>query len=283
MHSEKERVLDKNKPTRKVDMSKMKIECVLVLAAILALVGCKSTLTSFLRADPVPLTDFLPNHDKIRRMDDSCPFHYWWADLEAFENVQLKHVYIAPVDMSHLQKGNAWQQISENIATAEQDLQDLAEFARLAFYKAFKSQEKAIGVTVVDSPDVPDTFVIESAIVAFAPTKSGLYAAGMVGDFFVPCLGLVTDAISSGTIAVEIRGRIGKDGPIVAVVADTENDPAALVSLAKFTWTTPAKINLKRIAIQTATSCTVDKMEDLDRGYPIEFFSTFSDADLDKM
>ena len=51
----------------------------------------------------------------------------------------------------------------------------------------------------------------------------------------------------------------------------------------KFTWTTPAKINLKRIAIQTATCCTVDKMEDLDRGYPIEFVSSFSDADLDEM
>ena len=162
-------------------------------------------------------------------------------------------------------------------------MQDLAEFARKAYYKAFKSQENAIGVTVVDSPDVPNTLVIESAIVAFAPTKSSVYAAGMVGDFFVPCLGIVTDAISSGTIAVETRARIGKDGPIVAILADTENDPDALFSLAKFSWTTPAKINLKRIAMQTASSCTVDKMEDLDRGYPIEFISTFSDADLDDM
>ena len=136
-------------------------------------------------------------------------------------------------------------------------------------------------MTVVDSPDVPNTLVVESAIVAFAPTKSSVYAAGMVGDFFVPCLGIVTDAISSGTIAVETRARLGKGGRIVAVLADTENDPDALVSLAKFTWTTPAKINLKRIAMQTASSCTVDKMEDLDRGYPIEFISTFSDADLD--
>ncbi len=105
----------------------------------------------------------------------------------------------------------------------------------------------------------------------------------MVGDFFVPCLGLVADAISSGTIAVETRARIGKDGPIVAALADTENDPNALVSLAKLSWTTPAKINIKRIAIQTASCCTVDKMEDLDRGYPIEFISTFSDADLDDL
>ena len=130
---------------------------------------------------------------------------------------------------------------------------------------------------------MPDTLVVESAIVAFAPTKSSVYAAGMVGDFFVPCLGIVTDVISSGTIAVETRARLGKDGPIVAALADTECDPSALISLSKFTWTTPAKINLKRIAIQTATCCTVDKMEDLDRGYPIEFISTFSDADLDDL
>ena len=99
----------------------------------------------------------------------------------------------------------------------------------------------------------------------------------------MPCLGLVTDTISSGTIAVESRARIGKNGPIVAALATTENDPDALISLSKLTWTTPAKIHLKRIAIQTASSCTVDKMEDLDRGYPIEFISTFSDADLDNM
>lgn len=264
-------------------MSKSKCAVVLTCAALFALVGCKSTLTSWLRADPVPLTDFLPHHETLRRMDDTCPFHYHWVDLDALMGANLKHIYIAPIEMGYLQKGGAWDEFAKNITTAEEDLQELAEFARLAYYKAFKSQEQTIGVTVVDSPDVPDTLVLESAIVAFAPTKSSVYAAGMVGDFFVPCLGLVTDAISSGTIAVESRARIGKDGPIVAMLADTENDPDAVISLAKFTWTTPAKINLKRIAIQTATSCTVDKMEDLDRGYPIEFFSTFSDADLDNM
>ena len=258
-----------------------KTKCLLVVTALLALVGCKSFLTSVMRADPVPLTDFLPHHEKLRRMDASCPFHYYWADLDALMSAGIKHVYIAPVETSYLQKGNAWDELAKNIATADKDIQELAEFARKAYYKAFKAQEKAIGVTVVDSPDVPNTLVVESAIVAFAPTKSSVYAAGMVGDFFVPCLGIVTDAISSGTIAVESRARLGKGGRIVAVLADTENDPDALVSLAKFTWTTPAKINLKRIAMQTASSCTVDKMEDLDRGYPIEFISTFSDADLD--
>ena len=260
-----------------------KTKYILALTALLALVGCKSTLTSWLRANPVPLTDFVPHHEKLRRMDDSCPFHYYWADLDALMAADLKHVYIAPVDTGYLQKGNAWDEFAKSITTADKDLQDLADFAQLAYYKAFKSQEQAIGVTVVDSPDVPNTLVVESAIVAFAPTKSTVYAAGMVGDFFVPCLGLVTDAISSGTIAVETRARIGKDGPIVAVLATTENDPNALISLSKLTWTTPAKINIKRIAIQTASSCTVDKMEDLARGYPIEFFSTFSDADLDNL
>ena len=256
---------------------------IVVAAGLLALAGCKSTLTSWLRAEAVPLTDFLPHHEKLQRMPAACPFHWYWADLEALEAANLKHIYIAPVETGYLQKGSFWQEMAENIATAEEDLKDLAEYARLAYYKAFKSQEKAIGVTVVDSPDVPNTLVVESAIVAFAPTKSSLYAAGMVGDFFVPCLGIVTDAISSGTIAVETRARIGKDGPIVAILADTENDPDALFSFAKFSWTTPAKINLKRIAMQTASSCTVDKMEDLDRGYPIEFISTFSDSDLDNL
>lgn len=255
----------------------------LVAAGLLALAGCKSTLTSWLRADAVPLTDFVPHHEKLQRMPASCPFHWYWADLKALEAANIKNIYIAPVDMGYLQKGSFWQEMAENVATAEEDLKDLAKYAHLAYYKAFKSQEKAIGVTVVDSPDEPNTLVVESAIVAFAPTKSGLYAAGMVGDFFVPCLGIVTDALSSGTIAVESRARIGNGGPIVAVLADTENDPDALVSFSKFSWTTPAKINLKRIAIQTASSCTVEKMEDLDRGYPIEFFSTFSDADLDDM
>lgn len=262
-------------------MSKAKL--LLVLTSFIALSGCKSTLTSLMRVDPVPLTDFLPHHEKLRRMDDTCPFHYHWVDLDAFMAAGLKNIYIAPVDISHLQQGNAWDEIAKNITTADEDMKELAEFARLAYYKAFKSQEKAIGATVVDSPDVPNTLVVESAIVAFAPTKSGVYIAGQIGDFFVPCLGMVTSAISAGTIAVETRARIGKDGPIVAALADTESDPEAIIPISKLTWTTPAKINLKRIAIQTASCCTVDKMEDLDRGYPIEFISTFSDADLDDM
>ena len=180
-------------------MSKAKF--VIVLTALVAIVGCKSTLTSWLRTDPVPLTDFLPDHDKLRRMDDTCPFHYHWCDVKALIAANLKHIYIA----------------------------------------------------------------------------------GQIGGFFVPCLGMVTSAISSGTIAVESRARIGKDGPIVAMLADTESDPSAIIPFSKLTWTTPAKINLKRIAMQTASTCTVDKMEDLDRGYPIEFISTFSDADLDDM
>lgn len=262
-------------------MSKTKF--VLVLTTLVALVGCKSTLTSLLRTDPVPLTDFLPHHDKLRRMDDTCPFHYHWCDIKAFMEADLKHVYIAPVVTSYLQQGNAWDELAKNITTADEDMKNLAEFARKAYYKAFKSQEKAIGATVVDSPDVPNTLVVESAIVAFAPTKSGVYIAGQIGDFFVPCLGMVTDAISAGTIAVETRARLGRNGPIVAALADTESDPEAIIPISKLNWTTPAKINLKRIAIQTATCCTVDKMEDLDRGYPIEFISTFSDADLDDM
>ena len=87
-------------------MSKAKY--ILVFTALLALVGCKSTLTSWLRADPVPLTDFVPHHEKLRRMDDSCPFQYYWADLEAFENANLKHIYIAPIEMGYLQQGSAW-------------------------------------------------------------------------------------------------------------------------------------------------------------------------------
>ena len=260
-----------------------KVKFVLVLTMLLPIVGCKSFLTSLMRVDPVPLTDFLPHHEKLRRMEDTCPFHYHWCDLDAFMSAGLKNIYIAPVDISYLQKGNAWDELAKNITTADEDMKELAEYAHKAYYKAFKSQEKAIGATVVDSPDVPNTLVVESAIVAFAPTKSGVYIAGQIGDFFVPCLGMVTSAISAGTIAVETRARIGRNGPIVAALADTESDPEAVIPISKLTWTTPAKINLKRIAIQTATCCTVDKMEDLDRGYPIEFLSTFSDADLDNM
>ena len=151
-------------------MSKAKFALVSTsLVALVALIGCKSTLTSWLRADPVPLTDFVPHHEKLRRMDASCPFHYYWADLKAFEAANLKHIYIAPVEMGYLQQGNAWDEFAKSITTAEEDLRDLAEFAHKAYCKAFKSQEQTIGVTVVDSPDVPNTLVVESAIVAFAP------------------------------------------------------------------------------------------------------------------
>ena len=95
-----------------------KAKTLLVLIMLLGLVGCKSTLTSLMRADPVPLTDFVPHHEKLRRMDASCPFHYHWCDLDALIAANPKHVYIAPVEMGYLQKGNAWDELAKSITTS---------------------------------------------------------------------------------------------------------------------------------------------------------------------
>ena len=274
----------------------MKISVGVFLAVLAA--GCSTDkIHELTRAKPVPLTDFLPENERLVRRVDTFLVHYTWLDTNAVTSAKFENVYVAPFDISRLRKGQRYDKLKDKamgggdelrnkLIDLDKAIDDLGEYGREAFIKAFKDHEKETKLKVVDDPKVPHTMVLEFAITAFVPTRAALEAAGAIGGFFcpVPGVGLVADSLSAGMIALECRARSSDTGKIVGMFADTEGEPSALLQYSKFNYTAGAKISLKKLADELVQACKT-KVEDrakLRRSFPIEFIALPWENDLNE-
>ena len=240
--------------------------------------GCSTDrIHEWMRAKPVPLTDFLPENERLVRRADTFLVHYTWLDTNAVVAAEFKNVHIAPFDLSRLSKGKGYDSLRDKLIGLDKAIDDLGEFGRNAFVKAFRDREGVTALKVVDDPKTPHTLILEFAITAFVPTRAALEAAGAIGGLFcpIPGVGLVADYLSAGMIAIECRARNSDTGKIVAMFADTEGEPTALLQYSKFSYTAAAKINLKKLANEVAQSCAIDVDERvaLRRPFPIDFIA----------
>ena len=268
-----------------------------IALAVLA-AGCSTDkVHEWTRAKPVPLTDFLPENERLVRRADTFLVHYTWLDTNAVASAEFKNVYIAPFDVSRLRKGQRYDNLKDKAMSGGDELRDklidldkaiddLGEYGREAFTKALKDHEKETKLKVVDDPKTPQTMVLEFAITAFAPTRAALEAAGAIGGFFcpIPGVGLVADYLSAGMIAIECRARSSDTGRIVGMFADTEGEPSALLQYSKYSYTAGAKISLKKLADELVQACKT-KVEDrakLRRPFPIDFIALPWETDLNR-
>ena len=268
-----------------------------IALAVLA-AGCSTDkVHEWTRAKPVPVTDFLPENERLVRRADTFLVHYTWLDTNAVASAEFKNVYIAPFDVSRLRKGQRYDNLKDKAMSGGDELRDklidldkaiddLGEYGREAFTKALKDHEKETNLKVVDDPKTPQTMVLELAITAFAPTRAALEAAGAIGGFFcpVPGVGLVADYLSAGMIAIECRARSSDTGRIVGMFADTEGEPSALLQYSKYSYTAGAKISLKKLADELVQACKT-KVEDrakLRREFPIQFIALPWETDLNR-
>jgi len=256
--------------------------CFLVLLVLVA--GCSTDrVHEHLRADAEPLSDFLPNHRLLVKQPATFPFHYFYLKKNApvYENV-----YIAPVSIDSLRKSNGWAEFDKALSgKLGSQVGDLRDFMRKAYEQAFRRQSQVSDrhLKVVDRADRPKTLVVETAIVAVKPTKAELNALGTAASFVVPGIGIVASLASEGSITVECRVRDARTGEIVAMYADTETDPKAVLPVASFTWLSSARINIKMIADQTAKVLAAkDSWRSVRRDFPVRFASLINDADLDE-
>ena len=264
-------------------MKKMMMSVVLAVLAA----GCSTDkVHEWTRAKPVPLTDFLPGNERLVRRADAFLVHYTWLDTNAVAAAEFKNVHVAPFDLSYLPKGNGYDTLRDKLIDLDGAIKDLGEYGREAFVTAFKDHEKETKLKVVDDPGKPDTMVLEFAITAFVPTRAALEAAGAIGGFFcpIPGVGLVADYLSAGMLAIECRVRDSDTGKVVAMFADTEGEPCALLQYSKYSYTAAAKINLKKLADELVQACET-KVEDrakLRRSFPIKFIALPWESDLNK-
>lgn len=239
-----------------------------------------------MRAEPVRLTDFLPGNERLVRRADTFPFHYTWMNTNAVLKADFKNVYIAPFDVSYLRKGkeydkmkdkamSGYDQMRDALVNLDSAIDELGDYGRKAFVQAFKAREKETLLKVVDNPSLAHTMILEMAITAFVPTRAEVEVVGTVGSFFcpIPGVGLVADYLAAGSLAVECRVRDSVTKDVVAMFADTEGEPSALLQFSKYTYTSSAKINLKRIAAQTVECCAVEDASHLRRAFPFGFIA----------
>jgi len=241
--------------------------------------GCTSErMEKVIRADAVPMSSFLPKHELLVRQPDTFPFHFFYLNEDVSE---YEHVYIAPVNVDHLKKSEGWAKFDEAMAgKLGTEISDICDFMRKAYRQAFDEMEGGSRLKAVDRRDLPKTLVLEPAIIAIKPTKAELAVVGTAANLALPGIGIVATTASSGSITVECRVKDARTGTIVAMYADTENDPAAVLPIAKFTWTSSARINIKTIAAQTAKVLSAKDYRTIRRDFPIRFISRIKDADL---
>ena len=84
---------------------------------------------------------------------------------------------------------------------------------------------------------------------------------------------VVADCLAAGSLAIECRVRDSATKEIVLMFADAEGEPSALLQFAKYTYTSAAKINLKRIARDVAESCAIDDASRMRRDFPFSFIA----------
>lgn len=263
---------------------KAKIAVIAGLAVGLFTTGCSTDFVHrMMRHDAVEITDFLPGKERLVRQPDTFPVHYTWMDTNAVLKAGFKNVYVAPFDVSRLRKGNGYDELRNMVIGLDDAITELGEYGCKAVSQAFKKREKETGLKVVDDPATPNTVILEFAITAFVPTRAEIEVVGTVGSFFcpVPGVGLVADCLAAGELAVECRARDSGTKEIVMMFADAEGEPSALLQFAKYTYTSAAKINLKKIAEMLVESCVVEDASELRRDFPFGFVALPWDASLD--
>ena len=249
----------------------------IVLAALAT--GCSTDkVHEWMRAEPAPLTDFLPGNERLVRRPDTFPVHYTWMDTNAVLKADYKSVYVAPFDLSYLRKGNGYDEWRDKVVGVDDAINELGDYGRKAFIKAFRDRK----IKVVDDPKTPHTAVFEFAITGFVPTRAEIEVVGTVGSFFcpVPGVGLIADCLAAGSLAIECRVRDSASKDVVFMFADAEGEPQALLQFAKYTYTAAAKINLKRIARDLAESCTLEDASQMRRDFPFSFIALPWESDL---
>ncbi len=224
-----------------------------------------------MRAEPLPVSDFLPHQERLIKCPDTFPFHYAWAA----ENIRTpKYLRVAPVYTDGLHDAENWKGTNKLLGGKLQDaIDELAEYMQKEFRDQLDGYFDPEYCLLTDDPNEKDCLVIETAIVALVPTQALLNVAGGAVDLVVPGVAIATAMLSDGCVGVECRVRDAMTGEIVAMYATTEADETAVISFSQFTRMGPAKKNIESIAKMNAELFYADDPNTVKRAFPIKLFS----------
>ena len=267
----------------------MKTIHIVIAMLLCGVLGCVEGRTprekfhSRMRADPAPLSAFLPDHKLLEKQPNTFPFHYFYLKDNA---KHYDRVYIAPVDISQLRESSGWADFDKAMAgTFGTKMEELTAFMQKAYRLAFQQESAVSRLQVIDAPvKEPGTLVVETAIIAYCPTKAELNAVGMASSLVVPFIGVAAaQMFGSGSITIECRLKDAATGEIVSMYATTETDPKALFAPSQLTWSTSAQINIKQVAAYTAQVYLAARdYRKVNRKFPVSWTSLLKDAELEE-
>ena len=164
------------------------------------------------------------------------PFNKSWFASD-WNDPGRTSIVIAPVDTRLVKQSSWWRKADEKGKTAElgRDLQELADFTREEFQKAFREDPKQ-RFTVLDSPQA-GSVVFDLAIVDVQPNKKALGALGLAATILAAPLGvaILAKEAAKGGVAIEGRLRDAQTGEAVALFADREKGKFAPINVARAT------------------------------------------------
>jgi hypothetical protein len=158
-------------------------------------------------------------------------------------------VYVAPVNISYLEKMDWWQQQNVRKAEIAADARALADRMQTKFQEALANYP-GDHLAVVGAPG-PGVLTVELALVELVPSKAFWNAGVGAAGFVVPGAGFLS-AFGSGCIAMEGRLRGGPTNGVIAVFKDRREDKIAPVNLANYTWYRGAEENINDWAAEGA-------------------------------
>lgn len=164
------------------------------------------------------------------------PFKRAWF-APGWNDPERSSIVIAPVDTRLVKQSSWWRKAAEQEKTAElgKDLQELADFTREEFQKAFR-EDDARRFSVVDSPRA-GSVIFELAIVDVEPNKKSLGAIGLAASLLAAPLGVAILAKegAKGGVAIEGRLKDARTGEVIALFADREKGKFAPINVARAT------------------------------------------------
>ena len=246
---------------------------VTTLSAALLLCACESAYEGayeVMKADPLPPTSFLPDHQLLIDQNASFPFNRMWYDKD-MDWKRITKMKFTAVDVSHMLSENWWDKISEaNVAKMKNDVPELAEYTRNSFIRNIR-RDTGNHFAVVDNVD-EHTAIVQIALVQLVPTKAFFNAVGTTVGFFIPGVSFI-NVVNSGCVAMECKIIDGKTGKVIAMLTDRAKDESAIIDINGYTWYGHAKEMIDEWAKGFAKISVAKDPTKIKREFPISLIS----------
>ena len=225
---------------------------------------------SVLKGKPAERAGFIPNVLTLKDDRERSPYHgVWFADEDQFYKRmdECNKIAVLPVRTDFLLAKGWWSSLNEiESSSYEKEVGELATYFKQELERALKEHPKNRW-EIVEEPD-DSTFILEYALVEVIATKVHINAAGTALGAFVTGGGLVS-ATAGGSVAFEAKIYDGRDGELLAALADRETDKVSVVSLRDYTFYGHSRQAIREWAEQSAELANTSRETQVGDSYPI--------------